>query len=206
MGRFINADIHAATGQGLLGNNMFTYCGNNPTCRRDHNGEAFETILDVASLVTSIIDVTQNPNDIGAWVGLIGDIIDVAVPCVAGVGEAARAINAGRKMADAADELNDAKKVVKAIHGNSLDYPGVNYGYILSDKTTGEVVKFGESINPAHRYTKKFLNGDNPINKPLDMTVVISGTKREVHLWQHEQIVDYYESVGKLPALNKSRW
>ena len=30
-GRFLNADIYAATGQGLLGNNMFAYCGNNPT-------------------------------------------------------------------------------------------------------------------------------------------------------------------------------
>ena len=83
---------------------------------------------------------------------------------------------------------------------------GTNYGYILSDKTTGEVVKFGESINPANRYTKKFLNGANPINKPLDMTVVISGTKRDIHIWQHEQIVDFYEAVGKLPKLNKSKW
>ena len=39
MGRFINADIHAATGQGLLGNNMFAYCGNNPVNRTDTLGE-----------------------------------------------------------------------------------------------------------------------------------------------------------------------
>jgi len=29
IGRFINADTFATTGQGLLGNNMFAYCGNN---------------------------------------------------------------------------------------------------------------------------------------------------------------------------------
>ena len=30
IGRFINADAFAATGQGLIGNNMFAYCNNNP--------------------------------------------------------------------------------------------------------------------------------------------------------------------------------
>ena len=30
IGRFINADTFASTGQGLLGNNMFAYCNNNP--------------------------------------------------------------------------------------------------------------------------------------------------------------------------------
>ena len=29
MGRFINADAFASTGQGLLGHNMFIYCNNN---------------------------------------------------------------------------------------------------------------------------------------------------------------------------------
>ena len=30
VGRFINADALVSTGQGILGNNMFAYCGNNP--------------------------------------------------------------------------------------------------------------------------------------------------------------------------------
>lgn len=38
MGRFINADGYASTGQGLLGNNMFAYCGNNPTNYTDNKG------------------------------------------------------------------------------------------------------------------------------------------------------------------------
>ena len=155
------------------------------------------------SLVVSIVDVIQNPNDVGAWVGLVLDIVDVAVPLISGLGEAADAANAARKISNTA---TDAKKAAKTVHGNSLDYPGVNYGYILSDKTTGEVVKFGETINPTKRYTKKFLNGENPTNKPLDMTIVTSGTKQDIHHWQHEQIVDFYEAIGKLPALNKSMW
>ena len=40
VGRFINADAFAATGQGVLGNNMFAYCGNNPTFSHDPTGTA----------------------------------------------------------------------------------------------------------------------------------------------------------------------
>jgi RHS repeat-associated protein len=38
IGRFINADALVSTGQGVLGNNMFTYCGNNPCDRCDPDG------------------------------------------------------------------------------------------------------------------------------------------------------------------------
>ena len=38
IGRFINADAFAATGQGVLGNNMFAYCGNNPVNGYDPTG------------------------------------------------------------------------------------------------------------------------------------------------------------------------
>ena len=40
MGRFINADNYPSTGQGLLGNNMFAYCNNNPICLVDYSGES----------------------------------------------------------------------------------------------------------------------------------------------------------------------
>ena len=38
IGRFINADAFAATGQGLLGNNMFTYCHNSIVSKQDPFG------------------------------------------------------------------------------------------------------------------------------------------------------------------------
>jgi len=38
IGRFINADGYASTGQGVLGSNMFAYCLNNPVNRVDPNG------------------------------------------------------------------------------------------------------------------------------------------------------------------------
>ena len=44
MGRFINADGLVSTGQGLLSNNMFVYCGNNPVNRADQSGQFWETV------------------------------------------------------------------------------------------------------------------------------------------------------------------
>ena len=41
IGRFINSDAFVATGQGLLGNNMFAYCGNNPVSRYDPTGKRY---------------------------------------------------------------------------------------------------------------------------------------------------------------------
>ena len=46
IGRFINADALVATGQGLLGNNMFAYCGNNPVVYSDESGNIPQAVTD----------------------------------------------------------------------------------------------------------------------------------------------------------------
>ena len=51
-GRFLNADGYASTGQGLLGYNMYAYCGNNPVNRKDPAGQFWITALVVAVVVT----------------------------------------------------------------------------------------------------------------------------------------------------------
>ena len=40
IGRFLNADALISTGQGVLGNNMFAYCRNNPIVLEDATGTA----------------------------------------------------------------------------------------------------------------------------------------------------------------------
>ena len=40
IGRFISADGYVSTGQGIIGNNMYAYCGNNPIMRSDRGGAA----------------------------------------------------------------------------------------------------------------------------------------------------------------------
>lgn len=48
VGRFINADNYPSTGQGLSGNNMFAYCGNNPVSREDDGGEFWNFVIGAA--------------------------------------------------------------------------------------------------------------------------------------------------------------
>ena len=46
--RFLNADTFASTGQGILGNNMFAYCLNNPVNGCDPHGDVFLPVLTLA--------------------------------------------------------------------------------------------------------------------------------------------------------------
>ena len=48
-GRFLNADSFVSTGQGIVGNNMFAYCGNNPVNFTDPTGQFLESILEFVS-------------------------------------------------------------------------------------------------------------------------------------------------------------
>ena len=50
IGRFINADALVSTGQGLLGNNMFVYCNNNPISHKDATGNFPWLIVGLAVL------------------------------------------------------------------------------------------------------------------------------------------------------------
>ena len=50
--RFINADGYVSTGQGILGYNMYAYCGNNPITRADSTGEIWGTILIIGAVAT----------------------------------------------------------------------------------------------------------------------------------------------------------
>ena len=49
--RFINADIYVSTGQSVLGNNMYLYCGNNPVIRIDDEGYFWDSLRDALLIV-----------------------------------------------------------------------------------------------------------------------------------------------------------
>jgi len=109
----------------------------------------------------------------------------------------------GLKGAATKEGLKVAEEAVEevAIHGNSLKSPMINYGYKIINKETGEILKFGETINPKYRYTKEFYKVNNAY-----MKIVKEGTKIDIHKWQHEQIVKFIKKHGRLPRLNKSEW
>lgn len=55
--RFINADNYPTTGQGLTGNNMFAYCGNNPVSRKDAGGEFWNVVVGavIGAVVNTVV-------------------------------------------------------------------------------------------------------------------------------------------------------
>ena len=69
IGRFISADNYPSTGQGLTGNTMFAYCGNNPVARNDEGGEFWNIVIGAVvgaafSAVTTAIDSYQTTGSI----------------------------------------------------------------------------------------------------------------------------------------------
>ena len=97
IGRFLNADAYASTGQGILGNNMFAYCGNNPIINADMEGTFFFTVLGaVVGATVGAVDAWLMGGDwedikrgakAGAYSGAIaGAGVDTAVIVVASGG------------------------------------------------------------------------------------------------------------------------
>ena len=198
-GRFINSDVFAATGQGLIGNNMFVYCGNNPVSRSDDGGCFWDIVFDVASLVMSVIEVVNNPTDVGAWVGLACDVIDVAVPCVGGLGEAARAVDTALEAADTvldvADTVVDTADTIHDV-GNFVDV-----GQIATKGTSNEIGRIGEQlagIDPGAKVSIQ-VNGRTRIPDALTETTLteVKNVKYISNTRQLRDFADYAKATGR---------
>ncbi|MHC1686048.1 MAG: RHS repeat-associated core domain-containing protein [Clostridiaceae bacterium] len=91
------------------------------------------------------------------------------------------------------------KEVGDKVHGNSHDTNKPAIGYIIRDVDTDEILKYGETTRGKSRYTQGFYDDNNAI-----MDIVARGTKKEMHKWQHDRILEYKKKHGKRPPLNKS--
>ena len=60
--------------------------------------------------MSSAAEVVANPTDPWAWAGLIGDIVDVALPGIGGLGEAVDAAKTAYRVVDQGDDIVDAAK------------------------------------------------------------------------------------------------
>ena len=117
MGRFINADAYATTGQGLVGNNMYAYCNNNSVNCEDPSGE-----LGVAALCA-----------IGA---IAGGAIDYA-------GQVIRNYRNGKKGADRWLDVNWGSVAGSAFSGGVSVIPGGGAAAELVDIVGSKVIEHG---------------------------------------------------------------
>ena len=135
LGRFINADVYTSTGQGLLGNNMFAYCGNNPVCNVDPSGNAFFTALGaltgfIAGALTATINnaVSEEKVDVfaagaqGAIGGAIsGAGIDTALLLVGSFGTALPVVTLALGVTYMAGGIGNAYTTYAASNGTASD-------------------------------------------------------------------------------------
>lgn len=84
LGRFLNADAFASTGQGLMGNNMLAYCNNNPVILADPYGDfglftlANAVIGAVVGAATQIATNVLTKSD-NVFAGVVGAAVGGAV-------------------------------------------------------------------------------------------------------------------------------
>ena len=111
-----------------------------------------------------------------------------------------KAINTG--VAKVSQASQRAKSQNQSNHGNNLNTTKPAQGYALRDADNDDILKFGETTRGEKRYTKKYLKENNAY-----MDFQANGTKREMHEWQHDKILNYKENNnGQRPPLNKSDW
>ena len=178
VGRFVNADdtdVIFAKPQELYHKNLYVYCDNNPVVRRDLQGYFWETLFDIVSLGTSVVEVCVNPGDPWNWAGLIGDAIDL-IPFVTGAGEATRAVKTANKVAD---KTTAVIKIQKAV-----DF-------------TPESAKIVKSLDRSKGYTRSSLRAGTYINNGYKATTAFIEEEKEVRLLSKLR-PDYVDKTRKI--------
>ena len=122
MGRFICADEAASTGNGLLGSNMFAYCGNNPVNRTDMSGK-----------------------DWWHWAAAAAIVAVAAVAVVATAGGAAGAILAISAVANGVAVSSTATTIAAGVFvGSSVALASTAYSAMIESDTAEEFAQHGE--------------------------------------------------------------
>ena len=93
--------------------------------------------------------------------------------------------------------IESARKNTTGVHGNSLQNTMTNYGYVLVDKDTNEILKFGETLYPASRYSKSYITTHN-----AKMIILDQGSKSDIHYWQIDLNNYYKYKYGQYPPMN----
>ena len=140
-GRFINADGYVSTGQGIVGNNMFAYCGNNPVKRLDSTGELFfgAIVSGVLGAISGGLSAARNGENVivGA---VIGGLVGATIGLVGGV--AATALKAAKGIVAATKVVLTAAAVSGAVYAGG-DVMTQYTNYRLQDKSKRENAKKG---------------------------------------------------------------
>ena len=152
IGRFLNADNYPTTGQGLTGNNMFAYCGNNPVSREDTGGEFWHIIAGAAiGAVVSFASSVVGDLIAGEEVDWAGAGISAAFGAVSGA-LAATSCGVITQVAGGAI-LAGAENVIE--QGREKGYDKIDYGVVAVNAIIGGISSCSNGVSKA---TSKHLH------------------------------------------------
>ena len=153
--RFISPDSVSYLGANgdLTSYNLYAYCSNNPVSFVDPSGHAIESIWDIISLAASVADVVLNPYDIWAWAGLLGDVIDVVIPFVGGIGESVDFIKTVAVVVNKGDDIIDTAKQMRlaAKAGDDIKDSVGAYIILYYIKVENIILEKVDSVEPFSR-------------------------------------------------------
>jgi hypothetical protein len=123
-----------------------------------------------------------NPGDPWAWAGFIGDVIDVAIPFVGGIGETVDAMKFVKGAVKNSDNVVDAAKAVKKLVSDSTGAYEIVY---KSGKNYVGKGSFSRAITSAAEHAKP-----NKLNNMLGDEVVSITWKKAAN--QREAFISEY--------------
>jgi len=142
IGRFINGDGYVSTGQGVLGNNMFAYCGNNPVNRADPTGMFWKEIGDFFSKAWDGIK-TWAKNTFGAGSSTTATITEIETPVIPDPSPIT--VKTGTKTTQTISEHGDSSKPISVYANKDAQHPiksssvgiNINIGDFTLDLSVG---------------------------------------------------------------------
>lgn len=203
-GRFISPDNYPTTGQGVTGNNMFVYCGNNPVMRADSQGEFWNVIVGavvggaisfVSTLVSELVN-NKGEIDTDSWKKIgVSTALGVAEGALVALCPAAAiAISAASSVTETAIHgVIDGDSVGKIVRDSLISGA---IGAVAGSGGT-EFVKGGKLMNQAaHSLGNAVRKGVHPVVKKAAKKTVKKAIKTIGREFASGQIEDLlYEQI-----------
>ena len=123
--RYISADVYMTTGQGVLGGNMWAYCGNNPVNRYDDGGEFWHIVIGAA---------------VGAAIGFVSSVASDLIS-----GKSIQEVDWGR--AGIAAAFGAISGAVSATGLGSLAQAAISAGLGAAEDAIGQIYSNGGTEN-----------------------------------------------------------
>ena len=222
--RFISADVYMSTGQGVLGGNMWAYCGNNPVNRYEVDGK-FWNIVVGAVLGTVVGAVTAAINGqnvlVGAAAGLVSGTIAgatlgvglaVAAGASAAIGTGVTAVIAGLGISAVGGAIGSG--VGEGMNQKLNGQEELDWGRIGTEAAIGafyNVIGFGLGSLSSMAFKGPNIVGKGIIQGMKTSTQAMSGCEKAVAMYTSAMFVNTPQAVTSFalsytkPQTNKGK-